>query len=55
MEHVCAVAASLGCAMLDAGKFITSSELDGIHFDADSHVTLGNAVARKLSEMQREV
>ena len=53
-EHVQAVATSLDCAMLDAGDVIVSSELDGIHFEAEAHMALGGAVARKLTEMEEE-
>jgi lysophospholipase L1-like esterase len=34
-----------GCAFLDAGQIITSSNRDGIHLEAEAHVTLGQAVA----------
>ena len=39
---------------LDAGKVIVSSELDGIHFDADQHVKLGEAVAAKVRSLLAE-
>lgn len=41
----------LGCDWLDAGTIIRSSDLDGIHFEADQHRLLGEAVAAKLREM----
>lgn len=37
------------CAFLDAGAFIGSDPRDGVHFGADAHTTLGNAVASELS------
>jgi hypothetical protein len=40
---------------LDAGEVIVSSELDGIHFDADQHRKLGETVAatvRSLLEVE---
>lgn len=43
-----AVAAHFGAAFLDAGTVITVSPVDGIHFDADQHRRLGEAVAAKL-------
>jgi lysophospholipase L1-like esterase len=39
------------CAFLDAGQVIVSSDLDGVHFDADQHSLLGKAVAGKLKEI----
>jgi lysophospholipase L1-like esterase len=41
-------AAELGCAFLDAGNVIVSSELDGIHFEAAEHRKLGQAIARQV-------
>jgi len=40
-----------GCAFLDAGQIISSSERDGIHFEADAHQALGHAVARLVREL----
>ena len=40
------VASAHGCAFLDAGTVIHSSDLDGIHFEAAEHRKLGEAVAR---------
>jgi lysophospholipase L1-like esterase len=39
------VAAEASCAFFDAGTVIRSSPVDGIHFDAEEHATLGAAVA----------
>jgi lysophospholipase L1-like esterase len=39
---------------LDAGQVILSSELDGIHFDADQHQKLGDAVAEKIRSLLAE-
>jgi lysophospholipase L1-like esterase len=39
------VAADYACTFLDTGEVIVSSDLDGIHFDADEHAKLGKAVA----------
>jgi lysophospholipase L1-like esterase len=33
------------CEFLDAGEIIKSSDLDGIHFEADQHLLLGQAIA----------
>jgi len=37
-----------GADFLDAGQYITVSPVDGVHFDPDSHVTLGKAIAAAL-------
>ena len=39
------------CKFLDAGQVIKSSELDGIHFEADQHKKLGHAVAVLVKEI----
>lgn len=39
------VAEQLGCAFLDAGQVIEPSEIDGLHFEAEAHQKLGQAVA----------
>jgi lysophospholipase L1-like esterase len=46
-----AVARRHGAAFLDAGKVITSSALDGIHFDAGEHAKLGKAAAETLKQL----
>ena len=43
------VACEQGCYFLDAGKFIESSRVDGIHLDASQHQLLGEAVARAIT------
>lgn len=48
------VAEQYRCAFLDAGQVIVSSDLDGVHFDADQHSRLGKAVAGKLKEIFAE-
>jgi lysophospholipase L1-like esterase len=42
------VCGELGCHFFDAGSVTTSSKVDGVHLDADQHLILGQAVARKL-------
>ena len=42
------VAQELGCQLLDASEVMTSSDLDGIHFDLDEHRKLGQAVAGRV-------
>lgn len=46
-----AVAKRHGTAFLDAGTVIKTSDGDGIHFDADALVPLGQAVAANLKRM----
>lgn len=45
------IATRHGVAFLDAGGVITSSPLDGVHFDAAEHGKLGRAVAAALKSM----
>jgi len=37
-----------GAGFLDAGTVVASSPLDGVHFDADAHRALGEAVAQAV-------
>ncbi len=46
-----AVAARFGTAFLDAAPLVASDPLDGIHWRADGHGSLGRAVAQKVREM----
>jgi lysophospholipase L1-like esterase len=45
------VAEERGCALLDAGEFILSSDADGVHFDPEMQVLLGQRVAQRVREM----
>jgi lysophospholipase L1-like esterase len=45
------VALELGCAFLYAGEIIRSSEVDGIHFDAEEHAKLGKAIAAAAQDL----
>lgn len=38
------VSATLGCAFFDAGRVTPASRVDGVHLDADQHLTLGRAL-----------
>lgn len=49
--HYKAVAARLGAGFLDAGSVITSSSIDGIHFDLPEHRKLGQAVAAVIRQL----
>jgi lysophospholipase L1-like esterase len=44
-------AARQGAAFFDAGSVIRSSDLDGIHFDADEHRKLGQAIATEVLQL----
>jgi hypothetical protein len=47
-RHYKAMAERLGVGCLDFGALITSSEIDGIHFDLPAHKALGQAVAKAV-------
>lgn len=47
------VAEELKCFFLDTSEIITSSEIDGIHFEKKDHERLGKAVAAKVREIFR--
>jgi lysophospholipase L1-like esterase len=50
-ENFRRVAEEYGCEWLDTADIIVSSDIDGIHFEADEHRKLGLAVADKVREM----
>lgn len=50
-RYYAAVAQGTGSHFLDAAQVMTSSERDGIHFEADGHKKLGLAVAEKVKEI----
>ena len=45
------VASDLGCDFFDAETVTTASVVDGVHLDADQHITLGNALAQVIQAM----
>lgn len=46
------IAAAHGIAnVLDAGSFVIASDIDGIHFDASEHGTLGRAIAEEARHL----
>lgn len=51
--HYRRFAEQYGCEFLDAGAVATSSDLDGIHLEADEHRKLGEAVAAGVAEILR--
>jgi lysophospholipase L1-like esterase len=42
------VAAACACPLVDAGVHVTTSEVDGVHLDADAHAILGAAIAEAV-------
>lgn len=53
-EYYQAVAERCGCYFMDAGQVIVSTDLDGIHFEADQHQKLGRAVAESVKHILEE-
>jgi lysophospholipase L1-like esterase len=47
------VAKSHGCPFFDAGKIMTCSDADGLHFDAPGHKVLGEALAKEVKKILR--
>ena len=45
------IADSLDCAFFDAATVTTSSNVDGVHLDADQHATLGEAMAKAVGPL----
>ena len=50
-KHYKIVAEELGCAYLDTGEHVVSSDVDGIHWEADQHIKLGEVVAQKVKDI----
>jgi len=49
--HYRNVAETLGCSFFDAASVVTTSDMDGIHFDISEHQKLGKAVAEKILQI----
>jgi lysophospholipase L1-like esterase len=47
------VAKAHGCPFFDAGKVITCSDADGLHFEASAHKALGEALSREVKKILR--
>jgi lysophospholipase L1-like esterase len=45
------VADEYGVAFLDAGAYIKTSDIDGVHFERQAHTALGDAVAKVIKKM----
>lgn len=50
-QHYREQARLFGCELLDTAEVVVSSDLDGIHLEADEHRKLGAAVARRIRSM----
>jgi len=46
--HFAAIAEARSCPFFDAGAFIESSDVDGIHLDEPQHAALGAAIAKRV-------
>jgi lysophospholipase L1-like esterase len=54
-ERYASIAADFGCAFLNTGEIVRSSEIDGSHLDASEHKKLGLAVAKRVRMIFAEV
>jgi hypothetical protein len=48
------VAELQACPVLNTSEHIVSSNVDGVHFDAIAHNTLGHVVAQKVKTILRK-
>jgi lysophospholipase L1-like esterase len=46
-----AITSELGCHFFDAGGVTSASVVDGVHLDADQHLSLGKALARFVAAL----
>jgi len=45
------VAAEQNCPFFDAGSVTPTSKVDGVHLDAEQHLVLGRALAKKVKSL----
>jgi lysophospholipase L1-like esterase len=45
------IAGARGCAFLDAGSVVRTSDLDGIHMEASAHRVLGQSMAKEVKKI----
>jgi lysophospholipase L1-like esterase len=50
-EYYQGIAAEYGCWFFNSGEVIVSSNIDGIHFEAEQHTRLGRAVAQQVKSI----
>jgi lysophospholipase L1-like esterase len=48
------VCEEVGCHFFDSGNVITSSEVDGVHIDAEQHFVLGNELSKIVQSLLSE-
>lgn len=53
-KHYRAVSAQLGCEYLDSSEIVETSNLDGIHLEAEEHMKLGKSAAEKVRKIFEE-
>ncbi len=51
-KYYAAVAEELGCHFLNAGEFARTSDLDGVHWEAGEHHSLGQAVTEFIQSVK---
>ena len=50
-QRYAVIAERTGCAFLDVGQIVAVDPSDGIHYSAEAHLRLGNALAEKVLSM----
>ena len=50
-RHFRTICEQTGTPFLDAGEFVQTSQVDGVHMDRDAQRTLGSAIAQKVQEI----
>jgi len=45
------VAENENCKLIEIDKFVTPSEVDGLHFSAESHKIIGKVIAEKITQI----
>jgi lysophospholipase L1-like esterase len=50
-KHYRKLADQENCAFLDAGQVIKVGDIDGVHFDADNHHKLAEAIHAQIKKM----
>ncbi|MDV7144740.1 SGNH/GDSL hydrolase family protein [Tropicimonas sp. TH_r6] len=50
-SHYANLAQARGIGYLDAGSFVEVSNVDGVHYEAEAHIALGQAVAEAVSTL----
>ena len=48
--HLAQIAKAQGCGFVDAGSYIEVSDIDGVHWDAEAHVSFAAVMAEKVAD-----